>query len=702
MKTVSRKFHTLVLGSGAAGLAAAVRLRAEGVEDVAVLSEGLSLGTSINAGSDKQTYYKIGLYGTEPDSPAALAQTYRTAGSTDGRLALTEASLSARAFFHLVNLGLPFPHDSFGQYVGYKTDHDPLRRATSCGPYTSREMCRALIRQARRLSIPILEDRCAVKLVVLDGPDLRTDGENRDYSSDAAERKKRVCGLIAINRKDEVWETYFCENLIFAVGGPGGLYDASVYPTVQFGAIGLALEIGAEANSLPESQFGLASQTEISDRRPAVISETASQKSGERLGKTENAEEIVAPASVDQFRWNVSGTYMQVLPRFISTEPDGVSGPREFLRPYFASDGEMNGFVFLKGYQWPFDVRKVRQGSSMIDLAVFYETAIRGRRVFLDFRTDPADFRFDDLPREARTYLEKSGGICAAPIARLAAMNPDAVRLYRDHGIDLAAEPLEIHLCAQHNNGGLTGNIWFESSNILHLFPIGEVNGSHGVARPGGSALNAGQVGAFRAAEFIARRYSGWTVDLDEANRAMKKELSALTGSETDGKSDSGRDWPTERKIFQKRMTRYAAHFRSAGEIRAILPEAHESLRRCCAAGITESSAADAMEILRNRQLALAVTAYLSAILYQIESGVGSRGSAVVVDPNGGTPIHPLLPEDWRIQAEDETFREKILYSCRNEDGTFVHQWRPAPEIPTTDEWFENVWRDDKSGRILD
>ena len=87
-------------------------------------------------------------------------------------------------------------------------------------------------------------------------------------------------------------------------------------------------------------------------------------------------------------------------------------------------------------------------------------------------------------------------------------MNPGAIELYRDHGIDIAREPLEIAVCAQHNNGGLAGNHWWESINIKHLFPVGEVNGSHGVYRPGGSALNAGQVGGFRAAEFIAHRYA--------------------------------------------------------------------------------------------------------------------------------------------------------------------------------------------------
>ena len=80
--------------------------------------------------------------------------------------------------------------------------------------------------------------------------------------------------------------------------------------------------------------------------------------------------------------------------------------------------------------------------------------------------------------------------------------------LYRSHGIDLAREPLEIAVCAQHNNGGFRASIWWES-NVRGLFPVGEVCGTHGVNRPGGSALNAGQVGSARAALFIARRRAG-------------------------------------------------------------------------------------------------------------------------------------------------------------------------------------------------
>ncbi len=68
--------HTLVIGSGAAGLNAAVQLRANGVEDVLIVTEGLQMGTSINTGSDKQTYYKLSLCGDDADAPAVMAETF--------------------------------------------------------------------------------------------------------------------------------------------------------------------------------------------------------------------------------------------------------------------------------------------------------------------------------------------------------------------------------------------------------------------------------------------------------------------------------------------------------------------------------------------------------------------------------------------------------------------------------------------------
>ncbi len=125
--------NTLVVGSGAAALNAAVRLHASGIKNIAVAAECFGGGTSFEAGSDKQTYYKLSLAGDSPDSPLDMARDLGSGGAMHGDIALCEALGSARAFMDLVGLAVPFPHDRFGAFVGYKTDHDPRQRATSAG-----------------------------------------------------------------------------------------------------------------------------------------------------------------------------------------------------------------------------------------------------------------------------------------------------------------------------------------------------------------------------------------------------------------------------------------------------------------------------------------------------------------------------------------------------------------------------------------
>ncbi len=59
--------NTLIIGSGAAALNAALCLHDFGVTDIAVATDRWGGGTSNNAGSDKQTYYKTSLAGELPE-----------------------------------------------------------------------------------------------------------------------------------------------------------------------------------------------------------------------------------------------------------------------------------------------------------------------------------------------------------------------------------------------------------------------------------------------------------------------------------------------------------------------------------------------------------------------------------------------------------------------------------------------------------
>ncbi|MDO4574720.1 MAG: FAD-binding protein [Planctomycetia bacterium] len=603
----------LIIGTGAAGLAAGLQLHRQGITRLLLATESLQGGTSINTGSDKQTFYKLSLCGSDPDSVREMAETYFAGGSTHGDLALVEAATSVRAFMNLVELGLPFPKDAFGQYVGYKTDHDPRQRATSIGPYTSREMCRAMIRETQRLQIPVREGVFVKELRVKNG----------------------VChGAVFFQRDTSELLEVRAKNTLFAVGGPGGLYATSVYPKVHLGAIGVALAAGAAARNLPESQFGLAST---------------------------------------RFRWNVSGTYMQCVPRFLSTAADGVSDPREFLTECPVN---MLPLVFLKGYQWPFDARKTLDetgtwGSSMVDLRVYVETVLRGRRVFLDFRENPTSFSCQTLGTEAAEYLERSGALTLpTPIARLKKMNPAAIALYADHGIDITSEPLEVAVCAQHNNGGLAGDTDWQSTNLRGLFPIGEVNGSHGVYRPGGSALNAGQVGAIRAAEAIVR---------NRGNRDLPDDATEPEETFLPKRSD----WRKDREILQQRSTRAAGFLRNHEEVCRALEENAEQLRRL---SVTD------YESHRNGHLLLAQRVYLDAIRFELESGVGSRGSAMVLEASDDGQGLDLNGKFYKIVPENTDFRNFVLESRYLPTGEIVHRWEPCQAIPEPDSWFENVW----------
>ena len=432
-------YDCIVIGTGAAGYNAAIRLSELGV-DCAIVTEGVNCGTSRNTGSDKQTYYKLGLSGDSPDSVRKMAQNLFDGGSVDGDNALCEAALSARCFLNLCELGVPFPQNRYGEYIGYKTDHDPFERATSAGPLTSKFMTEGLQKKAEALKIKIYDGYTAVKILKNNG---------------------KACGLLCI--KDGETVAFRCRDVVMATGGPAGIYADSVYPECHHGSSGLAVQAGAKMQNLSLWQYGLASTLP---------------------------------------RWNVSGTYMQVLPRFVSIDENGVE--HDFLWDAFADKMHGLSLVFLKGYQWPFDPKKAENGSSLIDMLVYRECVEKKRRVYLDYTKNPCEIDYNKLSDEAFDYLDKAGATFGTPIERLQKMNAPAIELYKSKGVDLYTEYLPIALCAQHNNGGVAVDTWWQTS-VRGLFAVGECAGTHGIARPGGSALNAGQVGSLRAAQYISQ-----------------------------------------------------------------------------------------------------------------------------------------------------------------------------------------------------
>ncbi len=649
---------TLLIGSGAAALSCAVHLKKAGYHDLLVVTDNINGGTSRNAGSDKQTYYKLSDSSPVPDSPYEMADSYVRGGSMHGDLALVEAQGSSRAFYQLISLGVNFPFNRYGGYIGYQTDHDSRNRGISLGPYTSRVMVEVLSAEIARLGVDIQDHHDVVRLLV---------------------HEDRVVGALILDKRQLDSATYgleivLADHVVLATGGPAGYYEASVYPRVHTGGIGLALEIGAQAVNLTESQFGIAST---------------------------------------KFRWNLSGSYQQVIPHYYSSDAQGANR-EDFLLPYFDNWEEYTKAIFLKGYQWPFDAAKVEhKGSSLIDLLVYHETKIRGRRVFMDYRTNPVGrsawkpWDKNALASVALKYLDSSQAWAETPLDRLSKLNPDAISLYRTHGIDLQDEPLEIDLCAQHNNGGLAGDIWWESTNIKRLYPIGEVNGSHGVSRPGGSALNAGQVGAMRAAQRIIGYGSIDQLDINQCISSVLTQVEPLlsdiriwldrAGTQGDPMAKARQQAMALRENMQKRMTRHAGPIRDATQIETAVAEAEELLEH----GFDQLGCTREIlpHILKTRHMLIGQLCYLKAIAGYLAAQGGSRGSYLVVDREG-TVVHPLLPQ-YRYAQENLQLRQVVQTLSYRQDHTVQEAFIPCRPIPMEEFWFERVWADFRNNKHL-
>ncbi|MCL2564934.1 MAG: FAD-binding protein [Defluviitaleaceae bacterium] len=641
-------YNTVIVGSGAAAFNAANSLYELGVKNIAVVTEGMNKGTSRNTGSDKQTYYKMSTSGADGDSPYKMAETLFNGGAMHGDIALVEAALSTMSFYNLKRIGVPFPTDRYAQHIGYKTDHDPYTRASSAGPLTSKYMTECLERQIKLKDIDIFDNYQVISVV--------KDGEE-------------AAGLLAINLTDINEEDYGftlfnSTNVIYCTGGPSCIYYSSVFPKSHFGGTGAALEAGVSGINLTEWQYGMAST---------------------------------------KFRWNVSGTYQQVLPRYVSTD-ENMGDERDFLCDYFKSFGQMNDAVFLKGYQWPFDSRKMDDfASSTIDILVYIETQIKGRRVFLDYTKNPSypgtaeSELFTALSKESYDYLANSDALFGTPIERLMKMNPLAIDLYRTNGIDITTEYLEIDVCAQHNNGGLLGDIWWQS-NVAGFFPVGEVCGTMGVYRPGGSALNSTQTGGARAALYISKRRKSPPRSLEAFMKAAEPAVKAKLAQAKSVNLGDKTNIMDIRIECQKTMTKFAAFFRAADGIREIMPDFSEKIK-----SIFEKSqivsVREISEVFRNYDMLICQYTYLSAMAEYAKKGGQSRGSYVIIEDDGEYSFDSEKLK-FKYSIDNKLSGTACVSTYDKVKGTVSHRWDMVRPIPADDSWFENVWSDYRNDKF--
>lgn len=584
-------YDAIIIGSGAAGYGAADSLFKAGITDIAVVTENRLSGTSRNTGSDKQTYYKISMDGFSQDSPYKMAQDICSLGCCDGVKAYKQAVNSARCFMRLCDYGVNFPKDEFGGYPGYKTDHDNTSRATSIGPLTSKAMTEKLEKEViENNRTPVLDNRQVTEII-----------------ADA----NGVSGVVALNTVSGKHEIIAAKNVIVASGAPACIYESSVYPVSQHGMTGIMIDAGVSLCNYSQWQYGL--------------------------------------ASVD-FRWNVSGSFMQVIPRFVSVDENSTE--TEFLRDTFENDAELCSAVFLKGYQWPFSVDRINL-SSQIDIAVHKQTSL-GRKVYLDYTKNPEGFDFEALSDEAKDYLSAVGATGGTPIERLKKLNSKAIDVYANNGIYISKEKLRIAVCAQHNNGGVYTDENYQSE-ISGLYVIGEASGSFGLTRPGGSALNDTQVGGFVCAEHI-KKFGNRTVNEEAIAAAEQKAKEFADSFVVDGNVDYS-DVKTEMSRCASFIRNYEECVELLEKVNSIIenyPQRHKSLS----------------DYYYDRDMLIAAKALLEAITAEMPL-TGSRGGAAII-------------KNGNIIEENKDYRQYLTLTKNGEIS-----FKKVSPIPVTNKPFE-------------
>jgi succinate dehydrogenase/fumarate reductase flavoprotein subunit len=656
MKIPVHEAQAVVVGSGAAGLRAAVELKRRKV-DVIVATQALFWGTSVCSGSDKQTLHTAST-SASGDSFTELARALGAGGAMDADTAYVEAVGSVEGLMALKYLGLPLPVDGYGGILRYRTDHDEAGRATSCGPRTSRLMAKVLAEEALRLDIPFVNHCTGLKLI----------GRNE-------ERDAAVAGMLAVEAGARGSDNPFglvvfrSPAVVLATGGPGELYRDSVYPVNCFGSLGMALDAGIELTNLTESQFGIGTRRE-------------------------------------EFPWNLSGTYVQAMPYVYSVDASGKE--RNFLADYYRSTAELASNLFRKGYQWPFHAsRTLDFKSSLVDLAIYRESQA-GRRVYMDFSRNPepvpedAPFSLDRLDPDVAAYLKNNEALLERPIERLRKMNPLAIELYRHHKVDLDAAPLPFNINNQHMNGGIAVDIWAQSS-LPGCYAVGEIAGTHGVTRPGGAALNAGQVFGIRCAAHIQARAS-------KNGNAPGDGIFAGAIAECVGEIRRDLENPqalpveTVRDEIQARMSERAGFICRGEDVDAALRAAAALNVSLSEKGIRIETPARIAQAMLWKQMALTSEAVLSALSLYVKNGGGSRGARLICSATGTavpeTRIGKL--EEYRFRVEREADK-KTQIRVRYRHGGFEIYERPLRAMPPPGNFFfEKNWAPFLTGRIYD
>jgi succinate dehydrogenase/fumarate reductase flavoprotein subunit len=620
---------TIIIGAGGAGLHAADQLHQLGHDDIAIVTAA-SGGLSGEEAHAEAVYHRMGMDWDNPDSPRKLAEELMDRGMTHGDTAYVEALNSIPAFLHLVSNGLPFPRDTYGNFIG----SGPKERCASAGPQTSVLMTRMFEERVKANRTKIFNRHEVIALLVT-----QVDG------------KSEVVGALAVDLRNasepgQSLVVFNCRNVIMATGGSSALFANCILGEGSPSSLGLAVKAGARVANLTENRFGI-----------------ALAKSGRPL----------------------AGNCQRVIPTYYSVGRGGRT-QEMFFAKYFSATRQIGSAIFLKGEAWPFSTARLQAlGPSVIDIAISNELA-EGRRVFVSYAEnvkgeDIGQFNISQLDTPARSWLEKHNATQFTPFDRLRHVDPECIGELLDAKVDLR-EPQEVTLSAEQTFGGVAVDTSWET-NIRHLFAVGDVSCTHGNP-PDGVELNARQVGGMRAAERIVRDHTAGPMPLDTFLTTVGPDLEAEIAN-VQHYVYGPLELPSVRNVrvdLQKRTDQAAGMIRGLGGLDEAINATRGVYQSIRTEGQRLARASEFVPAIQNELLCIAQLAFLEQMKAYIQAGGGSRGAYLVLDERGDAILLTKRGSEMRHRNENMGLRSQIFETVLKDGTTFETQAVPVRPIP--------------------
>jgi L-aspartate oxidase len=242
---MEKYFDVIIIGTGVAGLSAAIFLKESGLDVVVLTKEDNIEETNTNYAQGGIIAWKKG------DSRENLVQDILTAGRNYNNLEavhlIADQGPQLVFDFFIDKLGIKFSRTSEGELDYTEEAAHSDRRVLHYEDHTGEKIQQSLINYAKKMKIPILTNYIAVDLIT-----------NKHHSTDNQELYKpcEVMGLYVLDEASGHVKNFFAHKVILATGGIGNLYQHTTNPSSATGdGLSMAYRAGADIINAEFIQF---------------------------------------------------------------------------------------------------------------------------------------------------------------------------------------------------------------------------------------------------------------------------------------------------------------------------------------------------------------------------------------------------------------------------------------------------------------